>query len=109
MANMMGMMKQAVTMQRDMKKLQKQLAKRKVEYTEKTGKVTVAVLGDMSLKSVKIDPALMEAGNLDKIEKLVAAAVNGALSEAKKQVGGEMSKMTKGTGLGDMLGSMGGM
>lgn len=99
----MKMMKEAASMQREMKKIQKQLAKETVEFTN--GAVTVVARCDMSVANVKIDPAAITAGNEDKVERQVTDAVNGAMNAAKKKAGSAMSQMGGGLGgIAEMLG-----
>lgn len=103
MANPLGMIKKAASMQRQMKKMQKQLAKRTVEV--KNGMVTVIAAGDMTIKKITIDPEAMETKSLSQVERMIAGAVNSGLDSAKKMAGAEMSNMTGGLGgLADMLG-----
>ncbi len=107
MANMMKMVSQAATMRKQMKRMQKELAKQTVEITSNNGKVTVSARGDMSIKEVRIDPSALEELKLDRLEKIIATTVNSALNAAKKTAGSEMSKMSGGLGgLSDMLGGM---
>lgn len=103
MANMMGMMKKAATMKRQMKKMQKELAKRSVEVT--SGAVTVVACGDMSIKKVSIDPEALKTKSQQQLEKMIVSAVNSGLDSAKKMAGSEMSNMSGGLGgLSEMLG-----
>ncbi len=88
MANPLGMIKKAASMQRQMKKMQKQLAKRTVEV--KNGQVTVVAAGDMTIKQITIDPAVLEAKSLQQVEKMIAGAVNSGLDSAKKRAAGVM-------------------
>lgn len=105
MAGMFEMMKQAMTMQRELKNVQKALAKQTVEYVGKGGYVKVLARCDMTIESMKIDPQLLNVNDTRKLEESVTAAVNGALHTAKEKAGKEMSKLTAGMGLPDMLGS----
>ena len=102
MAGMMDMMKQATQMRKQMKEMQKELQKQKTEYS--SGGVTVEALGDMSIQSIKIDPALVENGNVAKIERAVTAAVNNAMKKAQKDAAMAMAKSGGLGGLGSMLG-----
>ncbi|MDP6524710.1 MAG: YbaB/EbfC family nucleoid-associated protein [Kiritimatiellia bacterium] len=102
MANVLKMMKQAASMQKEMKRIQKELAKQTVEFTN--AGVTVLTRGDMTVESIDIDARVLEGANPEKLGKQITMAVNGALSAAKKKAGGEMSKLTAGSGLGDLLG-----
>lgn len=104
MAKMMKMVQQAATMRKQMKKMQKELEKKVVEVTSNNGKVTVEARGDMSVKSITIDPTAYEELKSDRLEKIIVTTVNAALNGAKKAAGGEMSKMN---GLAEMMGGMG--
>ncbi len=104
MANMFEMMKQAVSMQRELKNVQKQLAKQTVEYAGKGGLVKVLARGDMTIDSVKIDPQLVNINEISRLEQAVTAAINGSLLAAKEKAGKEMSKLTSGLGLPEGLG-----
>lgn len=104
MAKMFDMAKKAASMQKQMKKVQKELARQTAEGSN--GAVTAVARGDMSLKSVRIDGDVSSI-NQDKLEKMIVGAVNSALNAAKKMAGGEMSKITGGMGgLSDMLQGM---
>ncbi len=108
MAKMMKMMQQAAGMRKQMKKMQKELEKKVVEVKSNNGKVTVSARGDMSVKSITIDPSALEELKLDRIEKILVTTVNAALNAAKKTAGTEMSKMQGGLGgLSEMLGNAG--
>lgn len=89
-------------MKKEMKKIQKELESKTFEYSN--GKVSVLARGDISVKSIKIDPSVIDSSGTDNLEKLVMSAVNGALSAAKESAGKEMAKITSGMGMGDLLG-----
>ncbi len=91
-------------MRKEMKKIQEQLAKNTVEYSSGGGAVKVVARGDMVVEAIKIDPAAIDPAKLPKLESLIIAAVNGALDSAKRKAGSEMSKLTAGMGIGDLLG-----
>jgi len=104
MTNLLKMMKQAGSMRREMKRIQEELARRKVEAESPDGMVKVVARGDMSIQSIDIDPTMIDRDASDRLEELVKQAVNGALQKAKKDAGSEMSKLTAGMGVGDLLG-----
>lgn len=102
MGNMFGMMKEAAAMQLKMRKIQKELERQTVEETHNG--VTVVARGDMTLKSVRLDPQLFVAPKPEQIEKNIVSAVNSTLASAKNKAAAEMAKMTGGLGgLADML------
>ena len=106
MSNIFQMVRQASAMQRHMKHVQKELERQVVEYAAGGGAVKVTARGDMTVKQVKIDPALLDPARADKLEDLLVTAVNGALETAKKQAGEQMAKLAGGgnfAGLADLL------
>ncbi len=107
MAKAMKMMQQAVGMRKQMKKMQKELEKKTVEVKSNNGKVLVTARGDMSIRSIDIDPSALEELKLERLEKILVTTVNAALNGAKKAAGSEMSKMQGGMGgLSEMMGNM---
>lgn len=99
MVNMMKMMKQAASMQKNVEKVQAELALKTVEFSAGGGAVTVVASGDMMVKSIKIDPQAVDPEEVDMLEDLVLAGVDGALKQAKEMVAEEMAKVTAGLGL----------
>ena len=96
MANMMKMMKQAADMQKNMQRVQEELKARTVEFTAGGGMVTVVAGCDISIKSVKIDPKVIDPEDAEMLDDLVLAAVDGALTKAQEVVAEEMGKVTAG-------------
>ena len=73
--NMQQMMIQAQKMQRELKKALDELAKQ--EFTvNKSGAVTVTMMGDGSLKSIEIDNDAFDAENKEMVQDLLVLAVN---------------------------------
>jgi len=99
MVNMMKLMKQAAAMQENLKKLQDELAERTVEFSSGGGMVKAVARGDLSLQSITIDPKVVDPQDVEMLEDLVKAAVDGALKEAREMTAREMSRLTGGMGL----------
>jgi DNA-binding YbaB/EbfC family protein len=97
--NMMKMMKQAATMQKDMKKKQKTLSKKTVEFSSANGAVTVKMSCDMKPQSVEIKPELVNPSEVKKLEVAVLDAVKGALDLAQAEAAEEMKSITAGMDL----------
>ena len=73
--NMQQMMIQAQKMQRELKKAKDALAAQ--EFTvNKSGLVTVTMLGNKTVTSVTIDEDGFDADNKEMVEELIAAAIN---------------------------------
>lgn len=97
--NMMKMMKQAADLQKNMKKKQKELGKTEVQFSAGGGMVTAVATCDMKIKSIKINPDAVDPNDVEMLEDLVLAAVDGVLSSAQDTMGKEMSKITGEMGL----------
>jgi nucleoid-associated protein EbfC len=104
MANMMKMMKQAAAMQKDIERLQAELATRKVEFSSGGGMVTATATGDGNLVGLKIDPKVINPAEADLLEDMVLAAVDGAIKKGRELASAEMQKVTAGLGLPGMFG-----
>ncbi len=99
MVNMMKLMKQASAMQKNMEKAQAELAEKTVDFSSGGGMVTVTARGDMSIERIAIDPKVVDPDDVDMLEDLVLAAVDGAIKAAKEMAAEEMGKLTGGMGL----------
>ncbi|MBN2686124.1 MAG: YbaB/EbfC family nucleoid-associated protein [Pontiellaceae bacterium] len=97
--NMMKMMKQAADMQKNMKKKQDELAKTEVQFSAGGGMVTATATCDMKITSIKINPDAVDPDDVEMLEDLVFAAVDGVLSAAQDTMAREMGKLTQGMGL----------
>jgi DNA-binding protein YbaB len=83
------------------------MARKTVEIKSNDGGVVVVARGDMTIKSITLDPALVQNEKPERLAKLIASTVNGALESCKKAAAAEMADMTGGLGgLSDMLGGM---
>ena len=96
--NMMKMMKQAQDLQKNMKKKQDELAKTEVQFTAGGGMVTAVATCDMKIKSIKINPDAVDPDDVEMLEDLVMAAVDGVLTAASDTMTKEMGKLTGGMG-----------
>jgi hypothetical protein len=101
---MMKMMKKAAEMQRDMQKLQEDLSERTVEFSSGGGMVTAVAQGDMSINAIKIDPKVVDPDDVEMLEDMVLAAVDGALKKVRDMSAEEMGKLTAGMGIPGMPG-----
>jgi DNA-binding YbaB/EbfC family protein len=97
--DMLKAMKQAADMQREMKKIQKQLAGKTVEFSSAAGQVTVKMTCDMKPQSISIAPELIQSGNIKKIEAALLDAFKGAMNSAQAEAAKDMKSLTAGLGL----------
>ncbi|MBQ1565136.1 MAG: YbaB/EbfC family nucleoid-associated protein [Clostridia bacterium] len=98
--NMQQMMMKAQKMQQEIQKKQQELNETEFSATAGGGMVTVTVLGDRTVRSIKLDPACVDPDDVEMLEDLIVAGVNAALKEASDTVEREMGRITGGMGLG---------
>jgi len=91
--NIQNMMKQAQQMQ---ERLQKQMAELRIEATAGGGMVTVVVNGAKQLQSIKIDPEVVSAADVEMLQDLILAAVNDAQRKADEEMSKSMGGMMGG-------------
>ena len=96
MHNIKDLMRQAQKMQARLAKLQEELADKTVESSVGGGMVTAVVNGRQELVSIKIDPEVVNAEEVEMLEDLIVAAVNDALRKSQQLVQEEMTKLTGG-------------
>lgn len=101
--NMNQMLKQAQKMQEDMATLQTDLEAREYTATSGGGAVTATVDGKHLIKSIKIDPDIIDPDDAEMIEDLVTVAVNEAINNAIKTAEEEMGAITGGLNLPGMF------
>lgn len=98
--NMQQMMMKAQKMQQEIQKKQQELEETEFTATAGGGMVTAVVLGNKTLKSLKLDPACVDPDDVEMLEDLIVAGVNAAMKEASDTVEREMGIITGGMGLG---------
>lgn len=97
--NMNNLMKQAQKMQKQMEEMQANLDTMEFEATVGGGMVKAVVNGKKELKSMSINPDVVDPDEVEDLEDLVVAAVNEAIRKADEEVNGQMSKFTGGMGM----------
>ena len=80
--DMVKMMKQAASLQKEMKK--QKLSRMKM--THEGGSVRIDISGEPVLQ-VSIDPSLIQSGDVKRIEKTIETALQGAVGMAQAKVG----------------------
>jgi DNA-binding YbaB/EbfC family protein len=94
--NMNQMMRQVQKMQADMAKAQEALKSEIVEASAGGGSVTVKVSGDLVVKSVEIDPEVIDPEDAELLSDLVLAAVSEAVRKAQELQSQRMGAVTGG-------------
>ena len=98
--NMQQLMRQAQKMQQDMQKKQAELSAAEFTAQAGGGMVSVTVYGTKELKSITLDPAVVDPDDIEMLQDLIVAGVNAAIKEASETVEREMGKLTGGMNLG---------
>ena len=99
-ANMQQLMRQAQKMQQDMQRAQEELQSREFSSTAGGGMVTATVTGARELIGITISPDCVDPDDVEMLQDLVMAAVNGALRAATETTEREMGRITGGMNLG---------
>ena len=96
MKDLMGMMKQAQGLQAKMQKMQDELAALEVTGRSGGGVVSITLNGKSDVKSVKIDPSLAKADEVEILEDLILAAFQDAKAKAEHAMQAKMQEATAG-------------
>lgn len=86
------LMEQAQAVQAKLASLQQELALRRFEGAAGGGMVTAVVTGALRVHEVRIEPSLLEQGDLEMLQDLTAAALNAALAYAQSTVQAELQR-----------------
>jgi len=101
--NIAKLMKQAQRMQSEVARVQQEVNQLEKSYSVGGGAVQVVALGDGTIKSVKITPEVISAGDREALEDMVLSAINGALEEVKKETTARMNAVTAGINIPGMM------
>ncbi|MDZ7724751.1 MAG: YbaB/EbfC family nucleoid-associated protein [candidate division KSB1 bacterium] len=80
-----GLLQQAQKMQKEMERIQNELAEMQITGTAGGGMVTAVVTGQQKVLEIKIDPEAVDPDDVEMLEDLVLAAVNQAMQNAKSK------------------------
>ncbi len=98
-----ALLQQAQAMQQQMMQAQESAKQKTVEASAGGGMVTVVVSGGMELKSIKIDPQVIDPKDVGMLQDLVVAAVNQGLQKAQELVATEMQSVTGGLNIPGLI------
>ena len=95
----MKMLQQAQEMQGRLQQMQQELESKTVTASSGGGMVTVTADGKGQVRSLRIDPTVVKAEDVEMLEDLVIAAVSEAQKKAADMAQEEMQKLTGGLSL----------
>lgn len=87
-----------VKMLNQLRKAQKQLAKEIIEVEAGEGAVVVQVTGELKIKSVKIDPKMIDLDDIEQLEHWIQIAVRDGLAKAQEVAAETMKPLMGGLG-----------
>lgn len=97
--DMAKLMQQAQQMQAKLAEAQARVAEIEAEGVSGGGMVHATVNGKGELRTVRIDPVLLNRDDGEMLEDLIVAAVNDAQFKAQEAAQAEMAKITEGLAL----------
>ena len=84
-ANLGNLMRQAQKMQEDMMKAKKELEESEFSSSVGGGMVEAKMMGSRQLKSIKINPQVVDPDDVEILEDLVTSAVNDCLGQIERK------------------------
>lgn len=90
--NINNLMKEAKKMQASMEKSQEELAQKEFDTTAGGGAISVKVLGDKTLKEIKIQKDVVDPDDVEMLEDLILTCVNEALRKVDSAQAAELGK-----------------
>jgi nucleoid-associated protein EbfC len=94
-----GMAEQLRRLQDDMANTQAALGEETVEVTAGGGAITIVMTGHQRVKSLTIDPEVVNPEDVDMLQDLVVVAVNEAIEKSQSMAADRMSGLTAGLGI----------
>jgi len=102
MTNIQQIMQMGQQLQARISEMQENLETEELSATAGGGMVTATVDGKGTVRSLRIDPSVVDSEDVEMLEDLVLAAVVEAQKKARDYMEGEMKKATGGLPLGGM-------
>ncbi|MCA8929966.1 MAG: YbaB/EbfC family nucleoid-associated protein [Alphaproteobacteria bacterium] len=96
MKNLGNILKQAQNMQSRMAEIQEELQDLEIEGQAGAGLVRVTVNGKGEMRSLQLDPAVVDKDEVSVLEDLIVAAVNDARGKAETVSREKMAALTEG-------------
>ena len=96
MTNFQQILQLGQQVQARLSQLQSELGQKTVTSTTGGGMVTATADGRGQIRSIRIDPSVVQGGDVEMLEDLVLAAVSDAQTRAQKMYEDEMRKLSGG-------------
>jgi len=100
---MNSMIKQAQKMQEEMQILEEKLKEKDYNITAGGGLIELSMTGAKQLKSVKLNPEIVDKDNVEDLEDVIVAGVNAIIAKIEEEHSEAMEKLTGGMSLPGMF------
>ena len=87
-----------VKMLQQLRKAQKQLGKEIIEVDAGDGAVVVQITGELKIKSIKINPKMVDLDNIEQLEHWIQIAIRDGLAKAQEVAAETMKPLMGGLG-----------
>lgn len=94
-----GMLGQIQKLQQDMAKAQEALAEETLEVTAGGGAISIVVTGNQRIKSIKLQPDVVDPADVEMLQDLLVAAVNEAIERSQTHAARKLQGLTGGLGI----------
>ena len=94
MGDMMGLMKKAQQMKKDMKKLKKEISKTNITKVDNNNIISVVINGDHIIQKISISENY-DFTNIKNLEILIKDTINDAAKDIEKMTNDKMSVLSK--------------
>lgn len=101
------LMSQVQQMQQEMAAQQEALADETVTVTAAGGVISVEITGHQRVKSITIDPEVVDPEDVEMLQDMLTAAVNAAIEQSQALAAEKMEGLTGGMDINNLLGGMG--
>ncbi|OQA87717.1 MAG: Nucleoid-associated protein [Lentisphaerae bacterium ADurb.Bin242] len=93
---MAGLMKKFSEIQKNMKQMKEDLSRTEITGNDPEGHVEIRMSGDLNVRQIRIDPALVSANNPALVEAACSAALQNVLIQFKEVSAKKLSDATGG-------------
>ena len=94
-----GMLGQIQKLQQEMAKAQEALAEETLEVTAGGGAITIVVTGNQRIKSITLQPEVVDPTDVEMLQDLLVAAVNEAIESSQTHAAQKLQGLTGGLGI----------
>lgn len=98
-SNMNSMLKQMQKLQEDMENMQAGLEEKEFEISSGGGVCKIVISGSKEIKSVTLDPVIVDPDDIETLQDIIVAGVNEAIRKVEDESQSQMSKLTGGLNL----------